>query len=92
MNYFNNKYANIIRAIILVILLLYIVLLDSKPKKYIRNLFKNSLFRIFILFIIVLLVEREPRIAILLTIAFVQTLDYINMYDSKKTFKLIKKM
>ena len=92
MNYFNNKYADIIRAIILVILLLYIVLLDSKPKKYIRKLLKNSLFRIFILFIIVLLVEREPRIAILLTIAFVQTLDYINMYDSKKAFKLIKKM
>lgn len=92
MEYFTNKYTHVLRTIISVLLLLYVVLLDSKPKKYIRIMFKNVLFRIFILFLIVLLVEHEPHMAILLTIAFVLTLDYINMNDSKKAFKLIKKI
>ncbi len=83
----NNKY---ISTTITIGLGLYIALLGPNLPKFVKDLFTNTLFKILILFLIVFIGNEDPRLSIMIAIAFVLTLDYIYFKDAKDTFIMMK--
>ncbi len=69
---------NYVRLPIIVILVLYCSLLDPELPPVVKNLFNNTLFRIVVLFGVVVLAHEDPVIALMISVAFVITLDYVN--------------
>lgn len=85
----DNKYVS--TAMVLV-LGLYSTLLGPKLPTPIKSLFNNTIFRILVLFFIVVRANKDPKVAILTAIAFILTLDYIYLQDAKDTFKNVDKL
>jgi len=77
----NNKYVS---TAITIGLGLYAALLGPNLPNFIKNLFKNTLFRILILFLVIVRGNKDPKIAIMIAVGFVLTLDYINVKDAKE--------
>jgi hypothetical protein len=77
---------DIILTILILFLTLYISLLSPELPQFIQKLFNNTLFKIIILFIFIYINNEKisPKITILLVIAYVLTLDYIFVINSKK--------
>lgn len=77
---------NIILNTITLFLLLYVSLIGPNLPLFIQKLFNNTIFKIIILFIFIYINNNNisPKIAILLVIAYVLTLDYIYIINSKK--------
>jgi len=65
-------------TIITVLIGLYAVLLGPELPPFIKNLFNNTFFRIAILFLVVVRGNTDPGLAIIISIAFVLTLQFIN--------------
>jgi hypothetical protein len=63
---------------------LYIILLNKPLPRIIKQLFNNILLKIIILLTIIIISFNNPKVAILLTIAYVITLQYtsINNIDT----------
>ena len=55
---------------------LYIILLNKPLPKIIEQIFCNILFKIILLLTIIIISFKNPKVAILLTIAYVITLQY----------------
>lgn len=85
----NNKYVS---TAITIGLGLYAALLGPNLPKFVKDLFTNTLFRIFILFLVVVRGNKDPKMAIMIAVAFVLTLDFIYLKDAKETFKTIEGM
>jgi hypothetical protein len=85
----DNKY---ISTAITLFLGLYAVLLGPKLPNFVKDLFNNIIFRIFILFLIVVRGNKDPKMSIMIAIAFVLTLDYIYVKSAKETFIAIESM
>ena len=83
MEVINNKYVS---TAITIGLGLYVALLGPELPTFVKDLFKNTLFRILILFLVIVRGNKDPKMAIMIAIAFVLTLDYINVRDSKEAF------
>ncbi len=79
----NNKY---ISTAITISLGLYTALLGPNLPKFVKDLFSNTLFRILILFLVVVRGNKDPQMAIMIAVAFVLTLDYIYVRDVKEKF------
>lgn len=84
----DNKYVS---TMITIAIGLYAALLGPELPPVIKDLFNNTIFRIFVLFLIVVRGNKDPQMAIIIAIAFVLTLDYIYVNSSKETFKSINK-
>jgi hypothetical protein len=86
---FDNKY---ISTTITLALGLYAALLGPELPDVVKNLFTNTIFRILILFLVVVRGNKDPQLAIIIAIAFVLTLDYIYAKTAKETFKSLESM
>jgi hypothetical protein len=89
MEVFNNKYVS---TTITIGLGLYAALLGPNLPDFVKNLFKNTLFRIIILFLVIVRGNKDPKMAIMIAIAFILTLDYVYVRDAKETFQTIENM
>jgi hypothetical protein len=85
----NNKYVS---TAITIGLGLYAALLGPNLPKFVKDLFTNTLFRILVLFLVVVRGNKDPQMAIMIAVAFVLTLDYIYVRDAKETFQMIEGM
>lgn len=81
---------NVCDTIIIIFIILYIALLKPDLSKNIKVIFNNTIFKMIFLFYIVYISNTKPYIALLLTLAFVLTLDCIHVMDSKEAFKSIE--
>jgi hypothetical protein len=86
---FDNKY---ISTTITIALGLYAALLGPDLPPFIKDLFNNTIFRIFILFLVVVRGNQDPKMAIMIAVAFVLTLDYIYAKSAKETFMAVETM
>jgi len=79
-------FKDLISTIITLFLTLYISLLGPNLPLVIQNLFNNTIFKIIILFIFIYINNENisPKISILIVIAYVLTLEYIYVINSKK--------
>jgi len=85
----DNKYFT---TAITVILGLYAALLGPNLPPFMQKLFSNTIFRIFVLFLVVVSGNKNPKIAIMIAVAFVLTLDYIYAQQAKEAFRNVEKM
>lgn len=85
----DNKYFT---TAITVILGLYAALLGPNLPPFMQKLFSNTIFRIFVLFLVVVSGNKDPKIAIMIAVAFVLTLDYIYAQQAKEAFRNVEKM
>ena len=85
----NNKYVS---TTLTVIIILYISLLGPTLPSTVRNLFNNSLFRMLVLFLVLLRFEKDPGLSIVITVSFVLTMDYVNAMDAKETFASVNNL
>lgn len=85
----DNKY---ITTSITVILGLYAALLGPNLPPFMDKLFNNVIFRIIVLFLVVVSGNKNPKIAIMIAVSFVLTLDYIYLQQAKEGFRNIEKM
>lgn len=86
---FDNKY---VTTGITVILGLYAALLGPNLPPAVQNLFNNTIFRICVLFLVVVSGTKEPKLAIMIAVAFVLTLDYVYAQQAKEAFRNVEKM
>jgi len=86
---FDSKYFS---TTLILALGLYASLLGPELPEPVKNLFNNTIFRILLLFLVVVRGNKDPRMAIMVAIVFVLTLDYIFAESAKETFVSIKKM
>ena len=84
---FDNKYVS---TIITISLVLYASLLGPNLPNFVKKLFNNTIFRIFILFLIVSRSNKDPNTSIIIAIAFILTLDYIYVQSAKETIKVVE--
>ena len=69
-----------------VVLVLYAALLGPNLPESVQKLFTNTIFRILVLFMVVVTANKEPKVAIMIAVAFVLTLDYIYVLQAKEAF------
>ncbi len=87
MDIVNNKYVS---TAITIGLGLYAALLGPNLPTFVKDLFKNTLFRILILFLVVVRGNKDPKMAIMIAVAFVLTLDYVYVRDAKEAFESLE--
>lgn len=87
--YLDNKYVS---TAITLSLALYAALLGPELPKIVRDLFSNIIFRIAVLFLVVVRGNKDPKMAIMIAVAFVLTLDYLYAMDAKEAFQTIEHM
>jgi hypothetical protein len=87
MEVINNKYVS---TAITIGLGLYAALLGPNLPTFVKDLFQNTLFRILILFLVVVRGNKDPKMAIMIAVGFVLTLDYIYVRDTKEAFESLK--
>jgi len=58
---------------------------------YIKNLFDNPIFRIVVLFIVVMKANKDPFFSLIIAISFVLTVNFLSVQQAKESFKVIKK-
>ena len=85
----DNKY---VTTSITIILGLYAALLGPNLPPFVQKLFTNTIFRIIVLFLVVVSGTKEPKLAIMIAVAFVMTLDYVYAQQAKEAFNNIEKM
>lgn len=85
----DNKYVS---TVITLALALYAALLGPNLPTFVKDLFNNTIFRIFILFLVVVRGNKDPKMAIMIAVAFVLTLDFIYANTAKETFTAIEHM
>jgi hypothetical protein len=88
MDIVNNKYVS---TAITIGLGLYVALLGPELPTFVKDLFQNTLFRILILFLVVVRGNKDPKMAIMIAVAFILTLDYLYVRDTKETFSNMAK-
>lgn len=86
---FDNKYVS---TGITIMLGLYAALLGPNLPPFVQKLFTNTIFRICVLFLVVVSGNKDPKLAIMIAIAFVLTLDFIYAQQAKEAFGNIKKI
>jgi hypothetical protein len=69
---------------------LYAALLGPELPKFVKDLFTNTLFRILVLFLVVVRGNQDPKMAIMIAVAFVLTLDYIYVKNAKEAFSAVE--
>lgn len=68
---------------------LYASLLGPNLPSFIKNLFNNTIFRILVLFLVLVRANKDPAMAIVIVIAFVLTMDFIYRKDSEEVIETL---
>ena len=85
---FNNEY---LIAIITLFAMSYASLGMVELPKWVRELFKNDIFKVVFLSLIAMIpAKKDPHVAILIAIVFVVTLNYLNQHEMKENFGLLE--
>lgn len=86
-DFFKNKYVS---AVLIIVIALYAGLLGPNLPDFMNNLFKYNSFKIIFFFLFLLIVQYAAKInyslAILMSIAFVLTLDYLYLNSVRDDF------
>jgi hypothetical protein len=83
----DNQY---VKAMLITLMLLYTATIRPELPSYIKNLFNNPIFRIVILFIVVMKANKDPSFSLMIAIVFVYTLDLLAAQQAKESFKSTK--
>jgi len=81
-----------VKSIVIMFLVLYIATVRPELPSYIKNTFENPIFRIVVLFFIVMKANREPFFALMIAMTFVITLSYLSTQKAKEAFQSVKKI
>jgi hypothetical protein len=84
----DNSY---VKAILITLMLLYVATIRPELPSYIKNLFNNPIFRIVVLFIVVMKANKDPFFSLMIAISFVITLNCLSVQQARETFKIIGK-
>jgi len=85
-NILDNPY---VMGTLTMFIFLYAATIRPDLPPYIRVLFTNPIFRVFVLFLIVVRGNRDPLFAMAIAIAFVTTLTYLGQQQAKEAFTSI---
>jgi hypothetical protein len=92
MNFLKEIYnKNFYQTLMIIFLILYIAYLNQNMSKDLKNIFNNTIFKMILLFYIVYISHSNLYLALLLTLAFILTLDCIHVSDTKEAFKNLEK-
>jgi hypothetical protein len=83
----DNHYVS---TILIILLIFWISLIGKKMPKFVKKLFSNNIFRIFILFLIFVRGTKDSSTSILLAIAFVLTLDYLRTNEKFESIEFFR--
>jgi hypothetical protein len=75
-----------IRTVVVIFIVLYASKVGPNLPNFIRNLFNNALFRVAILFFILVRANKDPKMSIFIAIGFILTLNYLAETETKETF------
>jgi predicted neutral ceramidase superfamily lipid hydrolase len=79
-----------VKGILSTFMLLYIVTIRPELPSYIKNLFNNPIFRIVVLFIIVMKANKDPTFSLIIAVAFVITLNFLSIQQAEEAFKVVR--
>lgn len=85
-------------SIIIIIIILFVIIYALNIAKielpyYIKNLFKNTLFKIlFLSLLLVYTFEKSPYIAIVISLVFIVILDSLVIEESKENFAYLESL
>ncbi len=82
-----NKYISTLLSMILII---YASVLRPELPPFIRKLYENPIFRILILSLIVYRGNKDPRLSLMIAIAFTVTLNIMSEQEINEGFKQIE--
>jgi hypothetical protein len=78
-----NEYVSLVATVLLV---LYASFLGPNLPSFIKHLFNNNIFKIIVLFLLVVRGNNNPLLSIVIVIAFVLTLDHIALNNITEKF------
>lgn len=78
-------------TILTIILTVYAALASPKLPNFLKKLFDNTIFKIFIISFIAYRANKNPQLSILIAICFVITLNYLAQKETKETFEQIER-
>ena len=81
--FLENKYVN---GILTLFIVLYASMIGPELPTVVKNLFSNTIFKMFILFLVIIMGSTDPKLAIIIAIAFVLTMDFLYIHDTKEAF------
>lgn len=84
MDILENPY---VKAVLVMLILLYSASIRPELPTYIRKLFTNPVFKVVILFFVVMMGQKDPLFALSIAIAFVVTLNVISQQQAKEAFQ-----
>ena len=87
--FLDNKYVS---GFFTLVIILYSTMLHPKLPQPVVNLFKNNIFKIAILLLVLIKGHTDPVLALVIAIAFVLTLDFIYTKESFEAFSNIEHM
>ena len=82
-NIFDNSY---VMATLTIVTALYVSSINSKLPSYIKVLFNNPIFRVIVLFLIVARGNKDPIFSLILGIAYVTTLIFLQQQQANEAF------
>ena len=84
----------IIRAALILFIILYGLNLSKiKLPPYIKDLFNNTIFKIaFLSLLLMTNLHKDPHVAIIVSVVFVLTLEYLNNEEIKENFMYLESL
>lgn len=87
-NIFDNPY---VISTLTILIILYVSSIRPELPPYVKVLFNNPLFRVLILFLIVVRGNKDPVFSLVLATAFVATLTFLGQQQATEAFASINK-
>jgi len=78
-----------VKAILVMLILLYTASIRPDLPSYLKNLFNNSIFKVVVLFFVVMIGQKDPVLALAVAIAFVVTINCISQQQAREAFKIV---
>lgn len=88
LQFLENKYIN---GILTLFIVLYASMIGPDLPNVVKKIFSNTIFKMFILFLVIIMGSTEPKLAIIIAIAFVLTMDFLYVNDTKEAYSNILK-
>jgi hypothetical protein len=82
-NFLRNEY---VTAVVALFVVLYASNVAPRLPDVVIDLFNNPIFRVFVLFLVAYIANKNPAVALLVSVAFVVTLNVINRQEAEEGF------
>jgi len=76
---YKGLFQDLISAVFYVVVILYLTSMSPQLPPMVKDLYKNNIFRVIILFMILVLVNISPGMALIVSIAFVVTMNNLRI-------------